>query len=96
MKKLITKFIYFLLKYADEEIVSIEDFKLELSKIAKGKFHTVQVEISQHSNTEEMTYEFIAYVDSKNHTMGNTPKKALDDMKVLLSNKVKVVEKVLD
>lgn len=95
MEKLIIKFIYFLLRFVKSDIASIMLFKNNCAKIANGRYHTVSVEISQHTNKENRAY-FTAYIDGYVHMSGSTPKEALDKFNTTSNKKVIKVTKVLD
>lgn len=91
MEKLLIKFIYFLLRYVNKEIASLMLFKDGCAKIAKGRYHTVQVEIGQHTGSDA-TIEFTAYIDGHDHKKGRTIEECLSKFnETKEENKVKVI-----
>lgn len=93
MKKIITKLIYFLLRYIKEDVTSFEHFYLDMEKIANNRFFTVAMEKRKHTN-QEPTIEFIGYIANLGHLKGCTPSEVISQFKnpsLLDENKIDLV-----
>ena len=93
MKNLITKLVYFLLKFIREDVTSFEQFFEGMEKIAKDRYFTARVEKLKHTNAEP-TYEFTGYIDGKNHLSASTPSEVLAMFSEPIESELKIKELV--
>ena len=93
MKKIIKKIIHYFLK--KNNVVTLQDFKESVKRIANGKYHSVRVELSQHSphggeeRPIEVTYE--CYIIGYGFHNGAAMDEAINKLKEAMKNP-KIIE----